>query len=357
MEEKPGLFGIYRSNRDYTKPDTWGKNQFNSSFPAALACYLYSKGLSAVYYKANKNMKIEVSTIGIDTLFGIEPLSEDIYFSFETPYMPYQKYVKGSIPRNDLVILENDKCLSSMEIKLVALPDNATCALAEDKFGAEIVVRPDTIVYLACSIIQNYKTQKELENVLAGAGANIENWTEAEKVLPYITEIYWAIRRVVIENYEKQVPVIMEPVWKTEGKSPKLSKNCLDVFVWSNLGMLNLFMPEENEILYKISRHTRTMIWLFRMLADYAKNGYFDGRAIIDALSYNLKNDKAFSSNGQKTQPLMTCEELIHPRIQKDEIKKIILGGGQNLLSPERRFDAIIYNSPDLFEETNRCND
>ena len=31
------------------------------------------------------------------------------------------------------------------------------------------------------------------------------------------------------------------------------------------------------------------------------------------------------------------------------KIKNIILGGGQNLLSPERRFDAIIVNSPDLF--------
>ena len=29
--------------------------------------------------------------------------------------------------------------------------------------------------------------------------------------------------------------------------------------------------------------------------------------------------------------------------------EKIILGGGQNLLSPERRFDAIIFNSPELF--------
>jgi len=27
------------------------------------------------------------------------------------------------------------------------------------------------------------------------------------------------------------------------------------------------------------------------------------------------------------------------------------LGGGQNLLSPERRFDAIIYSTPSLFEE------
>ncbi len=47
----------------------------------------------------------------------------------------------------------------------------------------------------------------------------------------------------------------------------------------------------------------------------------------------------------------MTCPELTTPRITKQEIKRIILGGGQNLLSPERRFDAIIYNSPDLFEE------
>lgn len=33
----------------------------------------------------------------------------------------------------------------------------------------------------------------------------------------------------------------------------------------------------------------------------------------------------------------------------KNEIKNIILGGGQEMLSPERRFDAIIYNSPELF--------
>jgi len=45
----------------------------------------------------------------------------------------------------------------------------------------------------------------------------------------------------------------------------------------------------------------------------------------------------------------MKCDFLTEPRIQKSEIKEIILGGGQNLLSPERRFDAIVYNSPTLF--------
>lgn len=45
----------------------------------------------------------------------------------------------------------------------------------------------------------------------------------------------------------------------------------------------------------------------------------------------------------------MSCNNLTKPRILKEEIKNIILGGGQNLLSPERRFDAIIFNSPELF--------
>ena len=35
----------------------------------------------------------------------------------------------------------------------------------------------------------------------------------------------------------------------------------------------------------------------------------------------------------------------------REQIKEIILGGGQNLLSPERRFDAIIFNLPELFNE------
>lgn len=64
-----------------------------------------------------------------------------------------------------------------------------------------------------------------------------------------------------------------------------------------------------------------------------------------------MANDKAYALSGTQTYEFLTCAELEHPRISKYEIKNIILGGGQNLLSPERRFDAVIVNSPDLFEE------
>lgn len=69
----------------------------------------------------------------------------------------------------------------------------------------------------------------------------------------------------------------------------------------------------------------------------------------IFELSYNTKNDKAFAVSGRVTHRYLKSLELTKPRIKKSEIKNIILGGGQDLLSPERRFDAIIYSSPELF--------
>lgn len=293
MTDNPRLFGINHSNRDYTLKETWGKNQFNSSFPASLACYLYSKNMKAVYYTTNSNMEILHSYIGIDRVFGINPLDNNIYFSFETQYTPYQKYITGNIPRNDLVILSNSQCLSSLEIKLVALPDNQTCDLSEDKFGSEIVVRPDTIIYLSCSFILALQEQREtIRDILGDVNAKIHDWSEPNQVLQYSYDIYTAIKRVVKHSYHNQIPIIMEPVWKTEGKSPRLANNCLDVFVWSNCGLLLLFMPKEtdfinnngNKSLLKIGRRTRTMIWLYKMLSDYADKGFFDGKKIIDEL-------------------------------------------------------------------------
>lgn len=348
----PGLFGIQYSNRDYSQPETWGKNQFNSSFPAALACYLHSRGLQAVYIKADARLSSVIDRIGIDEVFGIDPMSVRTYYAFESPFLPYQRYVVGNIPRNDLVIMdrETSTCLSSLEIKLTALPDNSTCLLTENLYGSELVIRPDTIIYLACSIIKKFDSRVELLDMLDLVGSYITDWTQADHVIPYLSQMRWVIQRIVEQKNHLQAPVILQPIWKTEGKSPRLARNCLDVFVWSDFGMLNLFLPDPDEHFQSISRHTRSMVWLFKMLYDYSRQGHFNGQRIIDELSYNTKNDKAFSTNGKRTHSLMTCPELTRPRITQDAIKEIILGGGQNLLSPERRFDAIIYNSPDLFD-------
>ena len=347
----PRLFGIKNSNRDYSDPETWGKNQFNSSFLAALACYLYSKGLDAVYIKADRDLSPVISNINIRDVLKCNPLGDNVFFAFETPYTPYSRYVYNQIPRNDLVIQDlNGNCLSSLEIKLTAIPDNATCNGPESEFGSEIVIRPDTIIYLACNFIKMFDDNPILLSNMLQCGNRISDWTEANNVLPFLSGIKNELLNIVAKKNDRQSPIILEPIWKTNGKSPILSDRCLDVFIWSDMGMLNLFVPDNPSALTSINRHTRTMVWLYKMLFDYSKCGRFDGSNIYDSLSYNTKNDKAFSTNGSRTHAIMNCSELLNPRIYKSEIKNIILGGGQNLLSPERRFDAIIVNSPDLFE-------
>lgn len=87
------------------------------------------------------------------------------------------------------------------------------------------------------------------------------------------------------------------------------------------------------------------------MLYEFAKNGKIPYASIIDILTYYTKNDKAFALSGLNTHPYMICDELIKPRIRKEEIGNIISGGGQNYLSLERIFDGIILSNPEIFDE------
>ena len=348
--EKPSLFGLNKTNRDFNNEEAWGKNQFNSSFPAALCCYLESKNIDANYLSIENDIFCP-GFISIKDVFGISTNSNDLYFAFEAQHTPYQKYVIGSLPRTDLVIQKEStgQCLSGLEVKLTALPDNTTCELEDSKYGSEIVVRPDTIVYLACSIASTLKS-KLTEYIPTIQG--ISDWSDAKQVLPNVQIIINSIRSISIALQNNQSAFLLQPVWKTLGKSPKLAEKCLDVFVWSNAGFSYFIsqIANSDSNANKITRQTRTAIWLFKMLFDISHIHKFNYKEIIDNLSYNTKNDKAFASAGNITNKYMSCPRLENPIISKSEIKKIILGGGQNLLSPERRFDAIIYNSPELFQ-------
>ncbi|MDB9314866.1 HindVP family restriction endonuclease [Spirulina sp. CS-785/01] len=357
---QPSLFGIRYSNRDFRAKKAWGKNCFNSSFPAALSCYLYYKNLNNIYLKLNHNLNVEHSELNTQELYKIVPTSDNLFFAFETQFTPYQQYVIGTIPGMDLVTQAKNtgSCLQPIEIKLTALPDNTTCELTEDQYSCELVIRPDTIVYLACSFVASLQLKQDLlAFLMENSFPEISDWTEPSEIIPHISTMINIVDTLANALLDQQKPFLLQPVWKTQGKSPQLAEQCLDAFVWSNLAFTRLFVDaSKNELrtfgqVRTIARHTRSIIWLFKMLYDFACHESFDHKRIIDTLSYNTKNDKAFAVSGKFTHRYMQGEFLTRPRISKQEIKEIILGGGQNLLSPERRFDAIIYNSPDLFNE------
>lgn len=353
-----GLFGLNHFNRDFSQRESWGKNQFNNSFPASLACYMYQKGLKLNYLTLDKQLKIQHQEIDISQIFGITPLSDHLFFSFESDYVPYRKIVVGKLPRVDLVthdLSRDNACLRSIEIKLTALPDNSTYRLPDHEYGCEIVTRTDTIVYLALSIAHEFENLRDkLLNYLQPVCSQIEDWSSIRQVLPFIPQIVDILDTLIIENIAIQSPLVMQPIWKTVGKTSKLYQNCLDIFIWSNFGFTRLFFDITKRLAKSeetIQRPIRSVVWLVKILYEFALVGKINHKLVIDTLTYNTKNDKAFALSGSNTRPYMICDNLVKPRITKEEIKNIILGGGQNFLSSERRFDAIIFSNPEIFDD------
>lgn len=358
MALQAGLFGITNSNRNFTLPEHWGKNKFNSSFPVALACYMFHQSLQPVYLHVNPMHSVVQGYVSVQTLFGLEPLQPTIHFSFEQPFAPYNPFVIETTPRVDVVIQDLSTPLRdsirALEIKLTALPDNTTCALGEEWYGSELVVRPDTIVYVCLSIANWYGTHEDravLHQQLAPICQNIADWTDVALVKARLPDLLQGVRALIETHYHLQIPLLMQPVWKTQGKSSILADDCFDIFVWSNLAIAQLMVEEagSDQRPDTFKRIGRSVVWLVKMLWDFALSGKINYRAILDQLSYDTKNDKAFAMSGRRTHHYMACRELTRPRIHKTAVSHIILGNGQQFLSPERRLDAILVNSPDLF--------
>lgn len=351
----PGLFGQKYSSRDYRFEDAWGKNQFNSSFPASLVAYMGSKNVKPVYICTDKQNNIIHNYIDSETLLGVNPLSEDAYYDYEASYFPYEQYYTAvKKEKIDLVMVNRteQKAVRGLEVKLTTLPDSTTKDCPDEEYGSEIVVRSPTILFVACSICSYYDSPRgkmKLHQLLNTIGTEIKNWSEIRQVLPYYNAIKLAIESVSKDLYNKQVPLIMQPIWKTDRQLTDLENNCLDVFVWSNLSIIQMSLREAN-LDDDISRNQRTIIWLYKMLWDFTQFGKFNYTDIVNDLAYNYKTDKAFAISGKLTNPLMKCEELTNPRILKSEIKNIILGDGQKFLRPERRFDAYLVSHPELFK-------
>ena len=76
----PSLFGLDNTNRDFTAKEAWGKNQFNSSFPTALCCFIHSLEKTANYLSI-KNEEFGCHDISISDAFNIDPLGENTFFA------------------------------------------------------------------------------------------------------------------------------------------------------------------------------------------------------------------------------------------------------------------------------------
>ena len=336
IDNTPALFGLNPSNtnKDFSETKAWGKNSFNNCFPIALLCYMKSQNIAPVYLTLDQNWNIVPEKIDVNSVFGHAYNSEDIYFAFEYTYGQNQQFVKGILPRIDLVIMDNSDSenpwLRALEIKLTALPDNSTCNLSEEEYGCELVVRPNTIIHLTLEIAKRYaERHDELSEALRPIFQSDFDWDSENSMLERIPDIIQIIKHLLATEVDNQIPLVVQPIWKTVGKSTQLHENCLDVFVWSTFAFAKLLLDTVEQGRSKeFSRAKRSVLWVVKMLSDFATDGKIDSQTV--SVGFSRQTDKAFALSGRKTHPYMFCPELVSPRIKKTEIKNIILGQGKN---------------------------
>lgn len=353
----PGLYGITHSNRNFSDPYYWGKNQFNSSFPVALACYMRDRKIPAVYISHTTDLKTKISQISFDEVFGTALPNSALKFNFEKSFQPFASFVSDEVETIDLVICDavSGVPIRPLEIKLTTLPDDGTSSFDETRYGSEIVVRSPTLRYMALSMGQAcVESKEEIKKIFTPVCQKIRDWTNAREMCTHRDAIFAALELFLSKYSHHQKPLLMQPVWKTIGKSPTLADNCLDVFVWSDFALARLFMDaieglDLSDI--RITRLQRAALRLARFIYEFSLSGSVFQEPIFDGMTYDTLNDKEFAVPGRKTNFYMACDRLTKPIVAKNEIRNIILGGGQKFLSPERRFDSILYFSEDLFNE------
>jgi HindVP restriction endonuclease len=344
-EAQPRLYGIYNSNR---KPkDLWGKNQFNSTFPVSLACYMRDNGLKAVYLSLDKNLKVKASEISFDDVFCSRLKNEELHFAFESKYPPYQDFAYDDIKGIDLVVKDTKgNFLCPLEIKLTVIPDSTTCNLSEDKWGPELVIRPATTKYCALGTIDSCKDDLSvIRNIIEPVCHNIKDWGNEFEIGAKLSGVLDAIDSVQVELLKKQKPILMQPIWKTQGKSPLLAENAFDIFIWSDFALSRLFLDHSREkvAVTEITRQKRAAARFARFMYEVSTRGKASLDRIYTEMAFSHQTDKEFAVSGRITSIYMHHPRLVRPMVNSLELKNIILGGGESKLSPERRFDQTVY--------------
>ena len=104
----PALYGIENSNR--SSENLWGKNEFNSTFPIALCCYMRDQNVHPVYVSVTSRHEISAGdeTICVEDLFGTVESEAKVRFEFETQYEPYQDFSSSSLPPIDVVVKDQN---------------------------------------------------------------------------------------------------------------------------------------------------------------------------------------------------------------------------------------------------------
>ena len=343
----PGLYGIENSNRE--GDDLWGKNQFNSTFPISLCCYMRDHGIPPVYISVDEDGEIgarDDDGVSMEDVFGTPRIGADIRFEFETVFEPLGDLLHDALSGVDVVTRTADgEFCRPLEVKLTVVPDNTTAKQAEEKWCSELVIRPITSAYAAIQLFANLSDtcRTEIRDIIGPVAFAIQDPDNIAEILLNADRIVQAMNEMIAACTDFQQPYLVQPIWKTVGKTAELANPCFDVFAWSNLAILKIPVDSWKGKKNKVTRSLREAVrhlWCFRQLLTVGKINYNE---IYRGIALGNQTDKSFALNGTRTIKYMDHPRLRKPHFSSDILPALILNGGENRLSPERRFDATVF--------------
>lgn len=342
-----GLYGIFNSNR--TVDDHWGKNCFNSSFPTATACYILDKGIKAIYITLDMEdgrLVVEPQEIPMNKVFNCgDKRPQDLFFSFESVFAPYQQYSFDPIDSIDLVVKDTEgNYLSPLEVKLTVIPTSQTSVLPEKKWGSEIVVRSATTSYCALGMFDAVKENaRDIREIFETACSSIQMWDNDYEMTHKMPMLCEAIDNFQLKYYTNQKPLLMQTLWKTQGQSPILAEQAFDIVIWSDYAFSRLFLDNSVLPAETMRRGMRASARLARCLWELSKSGKIRVGDIYRQMAFGNQTDKEFAIGGSLWRKYVTTERIQNLALNKDTINQIIEPGYIDRLMPERRFDQTLY--------------
>jgi HindVP restriction endonuclease. len=342
-----GLYGIHHSNR--SADAHWGKNCFNSSFPAALANYMLDKDVKAIYIKLeekDEKLTIVPSEISLREVFNCGDRStEDLFYAFESPYTPYQQYSFDAIDGIDLVIKDNaNNFLSALEVKLTVIPTSATSSRPEIDWGSELVVRTATTSYCAFGMYDSIKDDAQaVRAIFEEACSSIQSWDNDFEMTHKMPALCAAVNAFQMQYYSRQKPLLMQTLWKTQGQSPFLADQAFDIVVWSDYAFSRLFLDGSEQPADTMKRGMRASARLARCLWELSKSGKIRVVDIYRQMAFGNQTDKEFAIGGSAWRKYVTTDRIMNFALNKDIVNEVIEEGYIDKLMPERRFDQTLY--------------
>ena len=348
MKHESGLYGIVHSNRNMEQH--WSKNCFNSSFPTAMANYMMAKNLPALYVtlaKANGGLAVQSTQISIRDLFRCGALvPESLNFCFESVFEPYQAYSFDKIDGIDLVVKDlNDTPLAPLEVKLTVLPTSNSSKKPQSQWGCELVVRSATTSYCAFGMFDALKkNHAEIREIFEDACSSIQSWDNTFEMSHKTGALCEALDKFEERFFKQQRPLVMEPIWRTQGQSPLLDEKAFCLVVWSDYAFSRLFIDKAKVDGNRgMSRSMRAAAKLARCLWELGRSGKIHVNDIYRQMEFGNQTDKEFAVEASLWRQYVDVKQLPKFMLGREILHEIILDGFIERLRPERRFDQTLY--------------